>query len=158
MTAAVTQNAYDPGSTFTLRSTLTEYGQPVEKRATVTASLEYPDHSLGVLSLAEIQPGVFQTSMVANLPGIYRFLVQAQGGTYKAVPFTREQILNAAVYHEIHNTPGQPDGGVKKADLCRLLSCLLDRQNLTPEYEESLKKQGINLAGIRQCVDAFCKG
>lgn len=124
----------------------------------MTAALQYPDHSQGALSLAEIQPGVFQTSMVANMPGIYRFLVQAKGGTYKGVPFTREQILNAAVYHDIHNTPEQSDGGVTKADLCRLFSCLLNARNLTPVYEESLKKQGINLAGIRNCVEALCKG
>ncbi len=158
MTSAVTQNAYDPGSTFTLRANLTEYGQPIEKRATVSAALEYPDHSHGVLSLAEVEPGVFQTSMTAGMPGIYRFLIQAKGGTYRGVKFTREQVLNAAVYHDIHKTPGKPDGGTTKADLCRLLSCLLDRENLSPSYEEWLKKQGISLAGIRKCVDIFCKG
>src|SRR5262249_49272498 len=126
--------------------------------ATVAAALEYPDHSHGVLSLPETRPGEFQTSMVATLPGIYTFLVQASGGTYRGAAFTREQILNAAVYHEIHNTPGKPDGGITRADLCRLISCLLDRKNLTPAYEETLKKQGINLAGIRKCMEAFCKG
>ena len=90
MTAAVTQSAYDPGSTFTLRATLKEYNRPVEKRAEVRAELEYPDHTHGVLSLAEIQPGVFATSMVAHVPGIYRFSILANGVAYKGVPFTRE--------------------------------------------------------------------
>ena len=100
MTAAVTQDAYEPGSTLTLRATLNEYNLPVEKRARVRANLEYPDHTHGVLSLAEIQPGVFETAMVANMPGIYRFNVLAEGVTYQGVPFTREQVLNAAVFHD----------------------------------------------------------
>jgi hypothetical protein len=136
---------------------LKEYNLPVERRAAVRAELEYPDHTHGVLTLAETQPGVFETAMVANMPGIYRFNVLAEGVTYKGVPFTREQILNAAVFHDIRNTLGQPVDSVSRADLCHLLSCLLSEKNLNPEFEESLKKQGINLAGIRHCVDLFCK-
>jgi len=154
MNAVATQSGYDPGSTLTLRVTLTEYSQPVERRAAVAAQVEYPDHSQGTLTLAEIQPGVFQTSLVAAIPGIYRFLVVAKGVTYKGAVFTREQILNAAVFREIHDTPG---GGVTKTDICRLLSCFVDRKNLTPAFEEILKTQGINLAGIRKCLDEFCK-
>jgi hypothetical protein len=89
-----------------LRATLNEYKLPVEKRARVRADLTYPDHAHGVLSLAEMQPGVFETAMVANMPGIYRFSVVAEGVTRKGAPFTREQILNAAVFHDIHDTPG----------------------------------------------------
>jgi von Willebrand factor type A domain len=100
MTAAVTQDAYEPGSTLNLRATLNEYNLPVENRARVRADLEYPDHTHGVLSLAEIQPGVFETAMVANMPGIYRFNVLAKGVTYHGVPFTREQILNAAIFRD----------------------------------------------------------
>jgi len=101
MTAAVTQDAYEPGSTLNLRATLNEYNLPVEKRAHVRADLEYPDHTHGVLSLAEIQPGVFETAMVANMPGIYRFNVLAEGVTYQGALFTREQVLNAAVFRDL---------------------------------------------------------
>jgi len=158
MTAAVTQDKYEPGATFTLQATLREYSLPVEKRAEVRAELEYPDHTQGVLSLTEKQPGVFETTMVAGMPGIYRFTVAAKGVTYKGVPFTREQILNAAVFHDIHNIPpGQPAGSGDKTGLCRLLSCLLAGHNLTPVFEESLAKHGINPAGIRKCVEQCCK-
>jgi hypothetical protein len=63
ITAAVTQSAYEPGSTLNLRATLNEYKLPVEKRARVRADLTYPDHAHGVLSLAEMQPGVFEIAM-----------------------------------------------------------------------------------------------
>ena len=157
MDATVSQNAYEPGSTFTLRAKLKEYTLPVEKRATVKANFEYPDHTSGVLPLAEIQPGVFEAAMVANMPGIYRFTTEAKGVTYRGTPFTREQILNAAVFRGIPDVPIEPDGGVSKADVCNLLACLLSSKNLTKEYEELLKKQGINLAGIRKCLELFCK-
>lgn len=158
MTAAVTQDKYEPGAIFTLQATLKEYNLPVEKRAALQAELEYPDHTRGILYLTEKQPGVFETTMAAGMPGIYRFTVSAKGVTYKGVPFTREQILNAAVFHDIHNIPGQPDGsdGGKNV-LCGLLSCLLGGHNLTPVFEESLVKHGINPAGIRKCMELFCK-
>jgi len=157
MTAAVTQNGYEPGSTFTLRANLKEYNQPVEKRARVEADLEYPDHTQRVLSFSEIQPGVFEASLVATMPGIYRFIVRAKGGTYKGVPFTREQMLNAAVLHDIHNVPGQPSSPGKD-DWCQLLACLLSEENLSRELQERLKKDGINLDGIRHCVKEYCRG
>ncbi len=157
MTAAVTQDAYEPGATLTLRANLKEYNQPVEKRATVQADLEYPDHTQGVLSLAEIQPGIFETTLVATMPGIYRFIVRAKGGTYKGAPFTREQMLNAAVFHDIHNVPGQPSSSGKD-DWCRLLTCLLNEKNLSHVLEARLKKEGINFEGIRHCVKEFCRG
>jgi hypothetical protein len=158
MTAAVTQSGYEPGSLLTLRASLKEYNLPVERRATVLADVEYPDHSQGTLTLQEVQPGIFEASMTANLPGIYRFLVRANGGTYKGVAFTREQILNAAVFYDLHHVPGQPGDGVKKTDLCRLLTCLFGGRNFGPAFEESLKKHGINLAGVRHCLEQFCKG
>lgn len=156
MNASVSQNAYDPGSTFTLRAKLKEYDLPVDKRAAVNAHLEYPDHTHGVLPLAEIQPGVFEATMVANMPGIYRFTTEAKGVTYRGAPFTMEQILNAAVFRGIPDT-GQPIDGVTKTDICHLLSCLLGDKNLTRQFEESLNKQGISLAGIRKCMELFCK-
>lgn len=157
MTAAVTQNTYGPGATFTLRATLKEYNLPIEKRASVQADVEYPDHSQGMLLLQEVQPGIFEIKMVANLPGIYRFLIRAQGGTYKGVPFTREQMLNAAVFYDIPNVPGQPSSSGKE-DWCRLLSCLLNEKNVSRKLEARLKEEGINLEGIRHCVKAFCRG
>jgi hypothetical protein len=155
MTAAVTQNSYVPGSAFTLRAALKEYNLPVEKRAAVRAELEYPDHTHGVLSLAEIQPGIFETAMVANIPGIYRFLVLANGVTYKGVPFTREQILNAAVFRggddptpTISGDPGTRDG-----QLCHLLDCLLKNDSVRKFFVE----RGLDVDYITKCVNRFCE-
>jgi hypothetical protein len=102
--------------------------------------------------------------MSAKYAGIYRFLVIAEGVTYKGVPFSREQLLTGAVFHEIKDPPprdqtGQTGtgGGGGKDDLCRLLACLLGGKVFSKDYEDKLKKQGISLEAIRECVKAFCQ-
>jgi hypothetical protein len=154
MVAGVTQNAYAPGSTLSLRARLREYDLPVEKRANVQARVEYPDHSTGMISLAETQPGLFETSMVANLPGIYRFNVIAKGATYKGAPFTREQLLNAAIFRGEDVPPPSinPDPGQNQQP-CQLLECLLKDASL----EKFFRQHGLDLESISKCVDACCR-
>lgn len=112
MNAFINQTGFVPGSILSLKATLMEYNQPVERRATVRAELEYPDHTHTILPFAETQPGIFETSLPANQAGIYRFRVMAEGGTYKGVPFTREEILTAATFNEIPPPTGQ-DGSLQ---------------------------------------------
>jgi hypothetical protein len=157
MNATLSQSGFVPGSTLFLRAALTEYGVPVEHRATVTAELEYPDKSHALIKLSEDEPGVFGASLVANQSGIFRFRVLAEGGTFRGIPFTREQLLNAAVWHG-GDRPDQPLQDTGKDGLCQLLTCLLSEKNLSRELEERLRKEGINLDGIRHCVRAFCRG
>jgi len=154
MNATLTQNAYDPGSTLGLRASLKEYNLPVEKRATVQAQLEYPDHSHGMISLAETQPGIFEASMVANMPGIYRFNVIANGVTYKGAGFTREQLLNAAIFRA-QDVPPPSIGPDRTGNerLCQLLECLLK----DPSVQKFFKKQGLDLDSIAKCVHGFCQ-
>jgi hypothetical protein len=107
MNATISQSDFVPGATLSLRTSLTEYTLPVEGRAAVRAELEYPDHTRATLWLGETQPGVFETSLVANPAGIYRFNVIAAGGTFRGKAFTREQLLTAAVFADVKNPPGQ---------------------------------------------------
>jgi hypothetical protein len=116
MAARIDQSAFTPGATLMLRARLSEYGVPVEQRAMVRAELEYPDGAVVTVPLAEIQPGRFEASLVAGLSGIYRFNVKAEGVTFKGAPFTREQLLTAAVSPEIARQPG---GGSGPGDLAR---------------------------------------
>lgn len=153
MNATLSQDGFTPGSRLSLRASLTEYNLPVEKRATVRADVEYPDHTHAVLPFTEILPGVFETSLSANHAGIYRFVVMAEGGTYRGVPFTREQLLTGAVFHEIKQPPPVSEG---RYDLCRVLTCLLDEKNLSRKFEDRLKELGVNLDGIRRCIQVWC--
>jgi len=156
MNATISQNGFVPGSTLFLRAALTEYSVPVEHRATVTADLEYPDKTRAVIKLTEDGPGVFGASVVAAQAGIYRFHVVAEGGTFRGVPFTREQLVNAAVWHG-GDRPGQPSRDTAKDDWCQLLSCVLGNKAFSREFEERLRKEGIDLDSIRRCVSAFCR-
>jgi len=157
MNATISQTGFVPGSTLFLRAALTEYGVPVEHRAAVTAELEYPDKSRTIVTLTEDGPGVFGASVLALQAGIYRFHVLAQGGTFRGVPFTREQLVNAAVWHG-DGRPDQPlRGDTDKDDWCQLLTCLLGKKALSHELEERLRKEGIDLDSIRHCISAFCK-
>lgn len=98
MEARLDQTGLEPGATMTVRARLTEYSVPVEQRVGVIAAVERPDGSKTTLSLSEIEPGIYQAAIVAAMSGAYHFNVIATGVTYKGVPFTREQILNGAVF------------------------------------------------------------
>src|SRR5262249_17610781 len=73
MTARLDQTGFEPGATIRLRASLTEYGQPVDHRASVSAELRRPDNSTATLLLMEVDPGTFETSLIATMAGIYHF-------------------------------------------------------------------------------------
>jgi hypothetical protein len=64
--ASLTQNSFEPGATMTIRAALTEYDIPVEHRAGVRAETTRPDGSGGILTLTEVDPGIFEASMTAT--------------------------------------------------------------------------------------------
>jgi hypothetical protein len=157
MAAGVTQSGFEPGASLRLRASLTEYGVPVEHRAAVRCEVEYPDHNLSVVGLAEAASGVFSASLPANIAGIYRLKFVAEGGTFRGVPFTREQIATAAVWNGGDRPAPQPAGG-GGASWCDLLSCLVGKGAISQDFEERLRKEGLNLDEIRRCLKERCRG
>jgi hypothetical protein len=117
--------------------------------------VEYPDKSRTQIKLTEGDPGMFDASLPSNQAGIYRFHVIADGGTFRGLPFTREQILNAAVWHG-GDRPVEPPRDTGQEGWCQFLSCLLGEKTLSRELEQRLRKEGINLDGIRQCLRTSC--
>jgi hypothetical protein len=157
MAAGVTQSGFEPGATLYLRSSLTEYGVPVEHRAAVRCEVEYPDHNQSVVGLAEGASGVFSASLPANMAGIYRLKFVAEGGTFRGVPFTREQIATAAVWNGGDRPLASPTGDGSSA-WCDLLSCLIGKGAISQDFEERLRKEGLNLDEIRRCLKTRCRG
>jgi hypothetical protein len=98
MRTTLTQNSYEPGATLTLRSILTEYGIPIDHRAAVHAAVTRPDGTRFTLPLIEGEPGIFESSLQASIPGIYHCRAVAAGGTLRGKSFTREITLDGAVY------------------------------------------------------------
>jgi hypothetical protein len=98
MNARLDQTSLEPGATMTLRVGLTEYGQPIDHRASVSTELRRPDGTTTTLSLVEVEAGTFETSLVATMAGVYHFRALASGGTMRGLAFTREQTLTGAVF------------------------------------------------------------
>jgi len=98
MNAAVYQDSFELMANVRLRSLLTEYGLPIENRAIVNVDVTRPDSSAFVVSLDEIEPGIFEQNFVATIPGTYHCRFLAKGATIRGNEFTREQTLDAAVF------------------------------------------------------------
>jgi hypothetical protein len=99
------QNSYEPGARFTVRCLISEYGAPLEKRTSVSASAKFPDHSTTTVPFLQLAAGIYEASLLASFPGTYEFTVFARGFTSRNRPFTREQILTAAIWHPV--APGR---------------------------------------------------
>jgi hypothetical protein len=154
MRARLSQNSHAPGAELTIRTILTEYDVPVERRATVKAELDRPDGTHVTLSLAEVEPGVFETSITAKLSGIYHVRVLATGRTFRDVPFTREHLLTGAVWQGGDAPPPsvRTDPGREDERWCKLVACLLH----TKGVPELLEKHGIDHRGLASCLKSYC--
>jgi hypothetical protein len=155
MRARVSQSSLEPGARLTLRAVLTEYGAPVDHRATVDVDVTRPDDTVGTIGLTEIEAGIFEGDHVAALEGVYRFRVRAAGGTMRGEPFTREQLLSAAVVRGGDRPPprSDPRSDEEVRALCELLNCLLAPDRLG----RLLEQRGIDVAGVRRCVKTWCR-
>ncbi len=156
MAVAVEQTSYEPGADLIFQAVLTEYDIPVEKRAQAQVELTRPGGSVVTLPMFETGPGVFEVTTTAVFAGIYHARIMSKGVTLRGTPFTREWLANAAVWKG-GDDPYQPPRDSGKDELCGLLTCLLSEKNLTRAFEERLKRDGINLDGIRKCVKAYCR-
>jgi hypothetical protein len=158
MQASLSQDSFEPGATLTVRARLREYGLPVENRASVQTELVRPDDTSATLSLAEIEPGVFETQTPASLPGIYRLRVRGSGTTLRARPFAREQLLTGSTYKGGDDPfpTGKDDPTDRDERLCRFLSCLLSSKTISNELEARLLRMGVNVEGIRRCLRLYC--
>jgi hypothetical protein len=155
MESRVSQSSLEPGATMTLRAMLAEYGIPVAYRASIRAELERPDGTQATLALVEVEPGVFEAITAAAIQGVYRFRVLASGATMRGLPFTREQMLSAAVVVGGDNPfpTSDPSGRKRDEELCRLLECLLGPEALGG----FLAEHRVNVEAVRVCLDEWCK-
>lgn len=159
MRCTLSQNSHEPGATINLRTKLTQSGMPLKSRATVRVGLRRPDNTSTTLDLSEIEDGVFETSILASMPGIYRLGVYCIGTTLKGRPFTREQTLTGAVWQYGDQPPPTSRYDTRERDerLCKLLECVLSKEVISQELEKKLSTFGINIDILRRCVIAYCK-
>jgi hypothetical protein len=149
------QTTNEPGATITVRSILTEYGIPVTFRANCHADLVRPDNTTTMLLMPEVEPGVFQTTTNASMPGIYRFNILIEGKTLRGHPFSREQLLTGAVWRGGDNADpsSKDDTNTRNDRFCGLIDCLLHQNGI----QEALHKLGINSEELNKCFEDYCR-
>lgn len=154
MKGSLVQNGNEPGALLTVRALLSEYGIPVAQRAVCRAELIRPDNSSATLTMSEVEPGVFEASSVAALPGVHRVRIVADGKTFRGRTFTRELTLTGAVWRGGDQPPpsghNDPAGGDR---LCRVIDCLLRHKSILI----ALDKLGINIEEVRRCLLESCR-
>jgi len=153
--AQLVQSSLQPGAALTVRAMLSEYGIPVDHRASLYATVERPDNSQTTLGFVEIEPGIFEASIGTSLQGVYRFHVIASGVTMRGLTFTREQQLSGAVVVGGDNPPPRsgPSTHAHDEQLCQLLECLLEPNALG----RFLSQYNIEANAIRSCIERWCK-
>jgi Common central domain of tyrosinase/von Willebrand factor type A domain len=155
MEARVSQSGFDLGATITVRATLSEYGIPVDHRASVTVDMQRPDGTGATVPLTEVEAGVFEAGTVATMQGVYRFHVVATGLTMRGVPFRREQLLSGAAVSGGDNPApkSDPSSQANNEALCRLLECLLRPEALGRLLAEHHIDPGV----VQKCVEVWCR-
>ncbi len=148
------QTSREPGGTAQIRAVLTEYGIPVDGRATVRLERTRPDGTTVSSQLAETQPGVFETTFVGIDAGVHHCRVMAKGKTLRAQVFTREQLRSVAFWRGGEQPAPSSDNqhADPKETLCRLLECLRESDAIRPELANRLGAAGFDLEALERCL------
>jgi hypothetical protein len=160
MATTLSQNGFAPGAKLLLRVVLTEYGVPVDRRATVTALVTEPGSVQRTVNLAETAPGVFDCDVQTTLAGTYDMRITARGRTLRNRAFTREAVRTGAVWIGGDRLPPSSSGGTDGRTnevLCRLLHCALSERVIQPELRERLAAVGLDIDALLKCVGGACE-
>ncbi|MHA6323783.1 M14 family zinc carboxypeptidase [Roseivivax sp. CAU 1753] len=158
MAVQSSQTGFEPGAEQHLQARLTEFGVPVDNRASVWAAVEGPTGAKSVVSFTETAPGVFDATLPLAQVGVHTSQVMASGKTFRGTEFTRELIVTGAVWDGGDRPP--PGGGTPAdandkpgLDLCCLLECLLGMEGV----QKLLKENGIPPEDFKQCLERCCR-
>jgi hypothetical protein len=149
MRTSLDQSGTAPGATMYLRTTLEEYGLPLQSPAFVHAQIEAPDGSSSTSQLAPTGPGAHELSVQATQMGVYHFHLTATGTTRRGRAFTREAHRTGATWRggggSVREDPG--------AKLCRLLHCLLADDGV----QDLLRRHGMDPDQVGKCLHVVCR-
>lgn len=161
MNTFLTQDHYEPGATIQVKVQLSQYGIPLNKPASVSSEMVDPTGKQKTISFIEVGGGEYVANVKTDSSGVYRFRVMANGTTLRGRIFTREQVRTGAVWtggnrpNPESENPNEQDKG--RQELCKLISCLLSEKNISREMRERLRKKGINVDGIIECIKKYCQ-
>lgn len=96
--ARLRQDSREPGGTALLTAALWEYDVLLAPTASVWATVSEPVGGTATASFAPAGTGLYELTWPLNHPGVFRFVVHAEGRTSGGDPFTREKVLTAGVW------------------------------------------------------------
>jgi Common central domain of tyrosinase len=157
MTVDITQASRRPGTSATVRATLTQAGIPLGFRASAWGEVTAPNGQRTRIALAPEGEGRYVGSVATWSAGVYRLLVRAAGTTFGGTRFTREALRTIAVWSRGDDTdyPRSPTGKPTKGhpDVCGLLRCLLRDRSVA----KVLTDQGLDPASMLKCLEVNCR-
>lgn len=158
MAANIHQNSMQPGAQITVNAQLSEYGGAFRGYANVRVEVIRPDNVKLELDMPEVdtETAMFSTEINANMVGIYRFRILASGRTSDEIPFTREQLRTAALWHGGDN-PQQPVDSSDNFDWCKLIKCIIDKGVISRELVKKLDANGLDIIKLRKCICSYNK-
>lgn len=158
--AVLRQDGFAPGDAVHLTTSLWEYRAPLMAAATVWADVIQPDGSRATLPFSRTSAGEYVADWMTRRPGVYQFVVRAEGRTTGNARFTRTKVLTAGVWAG-GDRPFDPIGGQQgssgNTEFCELILCLIEQAMKSPRLEERFKEIGFDLNRLRRCVEIQCR-
>jgi hypothetical protein len=153
--ATLWQDGFAPGAAVHLSANLWEYQVPLRNHALVWADILQPDGNRVTLPFSASGEGTYSADWITSRPGIYRFVIRAEGDTTSNVRFSREKILTAGVWVG-GDQPYNPQTG-KDSEFCEWILCLLEQVGKSHDLQVRLKELDVDLGALRKCIEAFCR-
>jgi hypothetical protein len=162
--ATLRQTGFAPGDVVHLTASLWEYRAPLMNPATVWADVLQPDGSRATLRFTRASAGDYRADWTTTRPGVYQFVIRAEGRTTSNARFTRAKELTAGVWAG-GDRPFDPIGGSdrpggndgKGDEYCKTILCLIEHVMKSPTLQERFKAIGFDLDSLRRCIETQCR-
>jgi len=158
--AALQQGGFAPGNAVSLNANLWEYRAPLATAASIWADVIQPDGSRATLPFSRTSAGDYAADWLTKRPGVYQFVIHAEGRTTGNARFTRTKLLTAGVWAG-GDRPFDPTGGQQgdaaENGFCEMILCLVEQAMKSPRLEERFKEIGFDLDRLRRCIEIQCR-
>lgn len=152
--ATLRQDSFSPGAAVHINANLWEYRMPLQHSARVWAEVLQPDGNKATLPFSASGEGAYIADWVTTKPGVYQFVIRAEGRTTGGTRFSRAKILTAGVWAG-GDQPYNPQTG-KDGESCEVILCLLEQVTKSKVLQGRLKELGIDSDTLCKCIKAHC--
>ncbi len=155
--AVLQQYGFAPGAAVRLTANLWEYQLPLRNTAQVWADIREPNGVTASLQLSKIESGTYAADWFTSRPGVYTFVIRAEGYTAGNAHFVREKVLTAGVWAGGDQPYDPKTGSEDDGHSCAWMLCLLEQIARSRELAARLKRLGIDISELRKCLKSHCQ-